>query len=55
MNRERYELQSAQSLTLFEFISIGQKEKIPKVILFSDAKETKYNDFSGVPSGTQCG
>lgn len=48
MKQERYELESAQSLTVFEFVSVGKKGKIHKVIQFSP---TNLKDFYNLGFG----
>jgi hypothetical protein len=48
MMQERYELQSEQSLTVFEFVSVGTKGEIHKVIQFSP---TNLKDFYNVGLG----
>ena len=48
MKQERYELESAQSLTVFEFVSVGRKGKIHKIIQFS---LTNLKDFYNLGFG----
>ncbi len=44
----RYELKSDESLTIFEFLSVGRKGDIPKIIQYS---ETNLKDFYNLGFG----
>ncbi len=35
MKLDKYELKSGEQLEVFEFVSIGQKGKIPKIVQFT--------------------
>lgn len=48
MDLPKYELSAEKSLTIFEFVSIGPKGKIPKLIKFS---ETHLKDFYNLGFG----
>ncbi|MDQ3685987.1 MAG: hypothetical protein M3430_10365 [Acidobacteriota bacterium] len=44
----RYELKSDESLTVFEFVSVGRKGEIPKIVQYS---ETNLKDFYNLGFG----
>jgi hypothetical protein len=44
----RYELKSDESLTVFEFVSVGKKGKIPKIVQYT---ETNLKDFYNLGFG----
>jgi len=48
MDLPKYQLSAENSLTVFEFVSVGSKGKIPKLILFS---ETHLKDFYNLGFG----
>ncbi len=48
MDLSKYQLSAENSLTVFEFVSIGPKGKIPKLIKFS---ETHLKDFYNLGFG----
>lgn len=48
MDLPKYQLSAENSLTVFEFVSIGTKGNIPKLIKFS---ETHLKDFYNIGFG----
>jgi len=42
MKLEKYELKSGEYLTVFEFVSIGTKERITKIVQYTP---TNYKDL----------
>lgn len=48
MNQERYEIKSGEQLEIFEFVSIGLKGRIDKIVQFS---QTNYKDLFNLGFG----
>lgn len=48
MKLDKYELKSGEQLEVFEFVSIGQKGKIPKIVQYSP---TNYKDLYNLGFG----
>jgi hypothetical protein len=48
MKLEKYELKSGEQLEIFEFVSIGQKGKIPKIVQYSP---TNYKNLYNLGFG----
>ena len=46
MKIDKYELKSGEQLEVFEFVSIGQKGKIPKIVKYSPPLDNFISNIS---------